>query len=55
MKHTTATMDGSGKLTEITEMVADDAGNLRVEMYRADASGNRGTLDSFIVFQAAER
>lgn len=54
-KHTTVNMDSSGKVTEITEMVADDNGNLRFEMYRADASGNRGALDSFVVFQAAEQ
>jgi len=54
-KHTTVNMDSSGKVTEITEMVADDNGNLRIEIYRANASGERGALDSFIVFQAAEQ
>lgn len=54
-KHTTVNTDGSGKVTEITEMVADDAGNLRIEIYRADAAGKRGALDSFIVFQPAEQ
>ena len=54
-KHTTVNLDGSGKVTEVTEMVADYNGNLRMEMYKADASGNRGALDSLIVFNAAER
>jgi hypothetical protein len=54
-KHTTVNMNSSGTVTEITEMVADDNGNLRIEIYAADASGDRGALDSFIVFQAAEQ
>lgn len=52
-KHTTVSMDGGGKVTDVTEMVADDNGNLRMEMYKADAAGNRGALDSLIVFQPA--
>ena len=54
-KHTTVNTDSSGTVTDITEMVADDAGNLRIEIYQPDASGNRGALDSFIVYQAAEQ
>ena len=54
-KHTTVNMDSSGKVTEITEMVADDDGNLRFEIYGVDASGNRGALETFVVFQAAEQ
>lgn len=54
-KHTTTNTNSSGKVTEVTEMVADGAGNLRIEIYSADESGNRGALDSFIVYQAAEQ
>lgn len=54
-KHTTVNLDGNGNVTEFTEMVADGSGNLRIEIYRADASGERGALDSFIVYQAAEQ
>jgi len=31
-KHTTVTMDASGNRTEYMEMVADDNGNLRIEV-----------------------
>ena len=55
VKHTTVNTNAGGTVTEITEMVADDNGNMRIEIYRADASGDRGALDSYIVFQAAER
>ena len=54
-KHTSITRNASGTVTEYTEMVADDNGNLRVEMYNADASGNRGELRDWVVFQAAEK
>lgn len=54
-KHTTVNMNASGTVTDITEMVADDSGNLRMEIYRADASGDRGELQSLVVYHAAER
>ena len=53
-KHTTVTRNQDGQATEYTEMVADDAGNLRIEMYDVDAAGNRGTMRDFVVFRAAE-
>ena len=53
-KHTTVTRNQGGQATEYTEMVADDAGNLRIEMYGVDAAGNRGTMRDFVVFRAAE-
>lgn len=54
-RHTTVNLDASGKVTDVTEMVADDNRNMRMEMYRADGGGNRGALDSYIVFNAAEQ
>jgi len=54
-KHTTVTMDASGNRTEYMEMVADDNGNLRIEMYAVDGSGNRGALRDFVIFQANEQ
>jgi len=54
-KHTTVNMNASGAVTEYTEMVASDNGDLRVEIYKADAAGNRGPLDSLIVFDAAAK
>ena len=53
-KHTTVTRGQGGQVTEYTEMVADDAGNLRIEMYDVDAAGNRGAMRDFVVFRAAE-
>jgi len=54
VRHTTVNMNTSGKVTEYTEMVADDDGNLRVEIYAADADGNRGALKDLVVFQVME-
>lgn len=54
-RHTTVTMDANGNRTEYTEMVADDNGNLRIEIYAVDGSGNRGALRDFVVFQAKEQ
>ena len=54
-KHTSITRSASGTVTEYTEMVADDNGNLRVEIYNADAAGSRADLRDFVVYQAAER
>ena len=54
-KHTTADMNASGKVTNITEMVADDNANLRMEIYGVDGEGNRAALESYIVFNAAEQ
>jgi hypothetical protein len=54
-RHTTVTASLSGGTLEYSEIVADDNGNLRMEMYGADGAGNRGELRSFVVYQAAER
>jgi len=54
-KHTTITTDANGKVTEYKEMVADDNGNMRIEMYGVDTAGNRGALKDMVVFQAGER
>ena len=53
-KHTTVTVDQAGNPREFTEMVADDNGNLRMEMYSVAADGSRGSLKDLIVFQATE-
>jgi hypothetical protein len=53
-KHSTVTRNSGGQATEYTEMVADDSGNLRIEIYGVDAAGNRGALRDFVVFRAAE-
>ena len=54
-KHTTVNTNAAGVVTEYTEMVADDSGNLRIEIYGVDASGNRGALRDFVIFQANEQ
>jgi len=54
-KHTTVATNSAGTVTEYTEMVADDNGNLRIEIYGVDASGNRGAMRDFVVFQANEQ
>jgi hypothetical protein len=53
-KHSTVTRNQGGQATEYTEMVADDSGNLRIELYGVDASGGRGSLRDFVVFRASE-
>jgi hypothetical protein len=53
-KHATITRNQGGQATGYTEMVADDAGNLRIEIYGVDAAGNRGAMRDFVVFRAAE-
>ena len=55
VKHTTVTVNPAGGTLEYTEVVADDNGNLRMEMYDADGAGERGALRDFVVYQAAER
>ena len=52
-KHTTVNLDATGAVTDVTEMVADE--NMRMEIYDADAEGNRGALGSYMVFNAAEQ
>lgn len=54
-KHTTVTTNAGGNATELTEMVADDNGNLRIEMYDVGADGSRGALRDFVVYRAADR
>ena len=54
-KHTTVTIDQAGNPREFAELVADDIGNLRMEMYVADAEGNRGPLKDLMIFQATEK
>jgi hypothetical protein len=54
-KHTTVSTNASGKRTAYTEMVADDNGNLRIDIYGVDGSGNRAGLTDFVIFQAKEQ
>ena len=54
-RHTTVTVNPVSGSIEYTEVVADDAGNLRMEMYGADAAGERGAMRDFVVYQAKER
>lgn len=54
-RHTTVATNTAGTVTEYTEMVADDSGNLRIEIYSVDASGDRGALRDLVIFQANEQ
>lgn len=54
-KHTTRDVDANGNTTGFTEIVADDNGNLRMEIYGIDENGERGLLLDFVVYQATER
>ena len=54
-QHTMVTRDLNGIVREYTEMAADDAGNLRYDMFDATADGGPGELRDWVVWQAAEQ